>query len=205
VDTVFFHHDSTLRNCASKYLLTYSVKLDTITIFEKDTSNDFAFCNCYFNFDLAVAQLPNGNHTALFYGEDRYHDTVYYGSVNFTLNLSPQGQPDGVEVSQSQSECFHITTDVEQNEVPDKFELSNAYPNPFNPSTRIKFSVGKTSFVKINVYSVAGELVDELLSRELPPGKYNIDWNAARFSSGIYFVSMTAGKYKFAQKIILMK
>lgn len=205
VDTVFFHHDSTMRNCASKFILTYSVNNDTITIFEKDTSNDFAFCNCYFNFELAVAQLPNGSYTALYYGQNEYHDTIYYGSVNFNLNLSPQGQVNGVEIAQSQSDCFHIITEVNQNDFPIEFELSNAYPNPFNPSTRIKFSVGKTSLVKIKVYSVTGELVDELLSKELSPGKYNIDWNAANFSSGIYFLTMQAGKYKFVQKLILMK
>lgn len=206
-DTVYFHHDKTLRNCAQQFELFYSLKADTITIYEKDTTNDFAFCNCLFDFELAVTQLPNGDYTALFIGEDEYRDTIYYGNVNFTLNLSSNGQSNGIVVSQYQSDCYHtqLTQIADESFLPDNFELYPPYPNPFNPTTNIKFRLKEQTNIRLNIYSITGEFVKEILNRRLNAGTYNIDWNASQLNSGVYIIELKGFDDSKYRKAILLK
>ena len=89
--------------------------------------------------------------------------------------------------------------------VPQIFTLSQNYPNPFNPVTKIKFDVPKTSFTKIIIYDILGREVATLVNEELKPGTYEADWNAAGFSSGVYFYKIIAGDYTETKKMVLMK
>jgi type IX secretion system substrate protein len=79
------------------------------------------------------------------------------------------------------------------NEVPNSFKLSQNYPNPFNPSTKIKFDIKGKDFVKISVYDISGRLVETLVNENLAAGTYEIEWNAANYSSGVYFYKMISG------------
>lgn len=80
-------------------------------------------------------------------------------------------------------------------EIPKSFELKQNFPNPFNPSTQIEFSVPITSHVTLNVYDVLGRLVKTLANGELVAGNYNLTWNGkdengSNCSSGIYFYQL---------------
>ncbi len=89
--------------------------------------------------------------------------------------------------------------------VPGSFELSNAYPNPFNPTTEIKFAVPMRSHVTVTVYNMAGQVVTQLVDGELNTGTYRATVNGARMASGIYFVKMNAGSFSASRKIVLVK
>lgn len=91
------------------------------------------------------------------------------------------------------------------NEIPDKFSLHQNYPNPFNPTTNIKFDLKEKSNVKLIIYNSLGKEVAVLVNKELNAGSYNFDWNAANFSSGIYFYRMTTDKFVETRKMILVK
>ena len=99
------------------------------------------------------------------------------------------------------------TTSVQNvsDELPDDFELSQNYPNPFNPSTNINFSIPQSGFVSLEIFSITGERVDELVSEELNAGSYNYHWDASRLSSGIYFYKINSGKFTETKKMILVK
>jgi hypothetical protein len=90
-------------------------------------------------------------------------------------------------------------------EAPKSFSLSQNYPNPFNPSTNIKFDVAKNSFVSIKIYDLLGKEVETLVNQQLQTGSYEIEWNAPKFSSGMYFYKLTAGDYFDVKKMILVK
>ncbi|PIQ08361.1 MAG: hypothetical protein COW71_12240 [Ignavibacteriales bacterium CG18_big_fil_WC_8_21_14_2_50_31_20] len=100
--------------------------------------------------------------------------------------------------------------DVEINTVK-KFELSQNFPNPFNPSTVIKYSIPKESKVKVSIYTVLGEEIFQLVNTQQNEGYYNVTWNAQNLSSGIYFVRIVAnsidGRNNFVsiKKMILIK
>jgi hypothetical protein len=90
-------------------------------------------------------------------------------------------------------------------EIPNSFSLSQNFPNPFNPTTKIKFDVPQTSFTKLIIYNLLGREVATLVNEELKPGTYQTDWDASGFSSGVYFYKIIAGEYTETKKMVLMK
>jgi hypothetical protein len=90
-------------------------------------------------------------------------------------------------------------------EIPEKYNLEQNYPNPFNPVTKIKFDLPKQSDVKIIVYDLPGREVDALVNQQLKPGSYEIEWNAASHSSGVYFYRLTSGNNVMTKKMSLIK
>jgi hypothetical protein len=91
------------------------------------------------------------------------------------------------------------------NEVPNKFSLSQNYPNPFNPSTKIKFALPKSSYVKIFVYDALGREIETIVNEQLNAGTYEAEWIAEKYSSGIYYYTLSAGNYIETKKMVLVK
>ncbi len=90
-------------------------------------------------------------------------------------------------------------------QIPGKYKLEQNYPNPFNPSTSIRFSIPKSSDVKLRVFDITGKQVSVLVDKFLTAGVYAADFSANDLSSGIYFYSISAGSYKETKKMILIK
>lgn len=92
------------------------------------------------------------------------------------------------------------------NEVPGEYSLEQNFPNPFNPSTTIRFNVSKSSNATLKVYDITGRLVATLFENEaVTPGKKEVEFNAANLSSGIYFYTLSSGDFKDTKKMILVK
>lgn len=87
---------------------------------------------------------------------------------------------------------------------PNSFTLS-AYPNPFNPTTTISFSLPSAGFVELIVYDLTGREVSTLLSGMKNAGQHNVVWNANGLPSGIYFARMQTGDVTQVRKLVLMK
>ncbi len=90
-------------------------------------------------------------------------------------------------------------------EIPTEYRLYSNFPNPFNPSTNIKFDIPKSSFVRISVFDVMGKEVTTLVNEQLQPGTYETDWNASAFSSGVYFYRLNAGNFSETKRMLLIK
>ncbi len=90
-------------------------------------------------------------------------------------------------------------------ETPSAFRLEQNYPNPFNPATQIKFDVPRAGNVRIAIYDMLGREVELLVNGKMEAGKYNADWNASGFASGVYFYKLEAGDYSAVRKMILIK
>jgi len=99
------------------------------------------------------------------------------------------------------------TTAVENNDIiiPQEFTLSQNYPNPFNPTTKISFILPSNSNVSLKVFNTLGQEVSELVNENLQPGKYSVDFNASKLSSGIYFYKLTANGLIQIKKMLLIK
>ena len=87
---------------------------------------------------------------------------------------------------------------------PIRYTLGRAYPNPFNPSTSIDFSIPTDSYVSITVYDILGKEVISLVDEHYSIGYHTVTWNASGYSSGIYFVKMVAEDYNNTQKLMLV-
>jgi len=88
---------------------------------------------------------------------------------------------------------------------PTEWSLSEPYPNPFNPSTTIKFALLEDSRVRLTVYDLAGREVALLVNGELKSGAHSATWNAEGFTSGIYLVKMETPQFSETRKLTLIR
>ncbi|RJR29141.1 MAG: T9SS C-terminal target domain-containing protein [Candidatus Latescibacterota bacterium] len=91
-----------------------------------------------------------------------------------------------------------------------RFALEQNVPNPFNPSTRLRFSLAEAGHVRLVVYDVLGRRVRTLLDRSLPADHYEIAWDGrnndgVRVASGVYFCRLESGKSKATRKMVLLR
>jgi len=104
-------------------------------------------------------------------------------------------------------------TDIDENTIellPDKYELSQNHPNPFNPSTTIEFSIPKRNEVSLEVFNILGQKVIQLINRELPAGEYNVNWDGTDqtgepVSAGIYLYRLKSDDFSDTKKMTLIK
>lgn len=89
--------------------------------------------------------------------------------------------------------------------VPAEFSVKQNFPNPFNPTTNIKFTIPSDNNVEIKIFNVLGIEVAALLNEYKPAGTYNIEFNANNLSSGIYLYKIISGKYSETKKMILLR
>ncbi len=90
-------------------------------------------------------------------------------------------------------------------EIPTSYNLFQNYPNPFNPSTKIKYQIPFSGVVKISVFDVLGREIYVLLNQYTQAGTNETQWNAANFSSGIYFYRITVNEYTSSKTMMLLK
>lgn len=95
------------------------------------------------------------------------------------------------------------------NQMPE-YSILNSYPNPFNPSTKINFTIPEATFIKITVYDILGKEINTLFKEEISAGEYSISWhgtdnNGKILNSGVYFITMEARGFQKTIKTILMK
>ncbi len=89
--------------------------------------------------------------------------------------------------------------------VPLENALFENYPNPFNPTTKIKYSVAQAENVVIKVYDILGNEIKTLVNENKGTGTYEVTWYAENLPSGIYFYQMKSGSFTQIRKMILMK
>ena len=123
---------------------------------------------------------------------------VYSLSTDFIYDIPNQSIPAWSDLSTQIIEKIDTS-------IPEKFTMAPAYPNPFNPVTRIEYSIPTSSMVEITIYDLIGRELVKLVNENKDAGFYHIDWDASMVSSGVYFVNMKANKNSFNQKIVLIK
>ena len=105
---------------------------------------------------------------------------------------------DALYLTHSQSGKYYQTG-------PYSFELSELYPNPFNPSAEVSFSLPMDSHVKLAAYDVQGKQVDIIFEGVQSVGQHSYTWNASSLPSGVYYIRLQAGNMVTSQKALLIK
>jgi hypothetical protein len=102
----------------------------------------------------------------------------------------------------------NILVGVNENEmktISTNYSLAQNYPNPFNPSTTIRYSISKSGLVQLKIYDILGREVAQLVNEEKSAGAYEVKFNAANLSSGIYFYRILSGNFTQTKKLMLLK
>ncbi len=87
----------------------------------------------------------------------------------------------------------------------EKYNLSQNYPNPFNPTTKIEFAITKQEFVSLKIYDIQGREAAVLVNGNLSSGTYSINWDAAKFQTGVYFYKLVTNSFSDTKKMMLVK
>ncbi|MGH2574796.1 MAG: PQQ-dependent sugar dehydrogenase [Ignavibacteria bacterium] len=169
-----------------------------------------------FNGRLLVADNDAGQIHNCVLGNAPYFDTVNSRTVAFDLEgltTLMQGTDGFIYALNggytSTGKLYRIKPDntgINSNQnSPDNFVLHQNFPNPFNPTTKITYSVAKKSFVTLRIFTPLGEELKTLVSEPKNPGTYEVYWDARDFPSGVYFYRLAAGDFTGEKKMVLIK
>ncbi|MBS1492405.1 MAG: T9SS type A sorting domain-containing protein [Bacteroidetes bacterium] len=106
--------------------------------------------------------------------------------------------------------CFKLDlttfTGISNNNITaESFGLSQNYPNPFNPTTKIRYSIPSSAFVTLKVYDILGHEVETIVSQNQGRGVYDVQWDASKYSSGVYIYKINAGSFNESKSMLLVK
>jgi methionine-rich copper-binding protein CopC len=139
---------------------------------------------------LEAVEMRNPGHFLAFV----YHDFDENGVPHSRVE-QPEFEPVTVALSGAPA----------SNGLPTSFELAQNYPNPFNPTTTIGFALPQPSHVRLSVYNILGQQVETLIDQDMPAGNHNVEWEASRYSSGIYFYRLEADGFTDTHKMAFIK
>jgi len=159
------------------------------------------------NYGLETNNGTNNNETLLstdhhFYIPSNYNITdSLFATVRDTFGVMGKSELKNVVITKVENKIKNYNYD---------FKLYNNYPNPFNPSTKIKYTIPTVethsdATVQLKIYDVLGREVEILVNKEQIPGNYEVKFNVSKLSSGVYFYKLQVGKFSDVKKMVLMR
>ncbi|MBK8984198.1 MAG: T9SS type A sorting domain-containing protein [Ignavibacteria bacterium] len=128
-----------------------------------------------------------------------------FNDMDFTLS---NGCPVGWAVGSAGSvaKMSNLVSVISTNsEIPSSFSLMQNYPNPFNPSTKIAYTIPNNGLVTLKIYNLLGKEVASLINEVKSAGTYEVNFNGANLSSGVYFYRLESGNFVDTKKMFLLK
>ncbi|HMN24571.1 MAG TPA: T9SS type A sorting domain-containing protein [Ignavibacteriaceae bacterium] len=151
--------------------------------------------------NYVYCSLNNGDNWELVksgMGEDKYVLSLLTNSTGYLFA--------GMDYYGLYKSVNKVVTDVEDvDEIPMEFSLQQNYPNPFNPSTKISWQSPVGNHQTLKVYDILGNEVATLVNEYRSAGRYEIEFNPLKLSSGIYFYTLRTGNFVQTKKMILLK
>lgn len=179
---------------------TYDIRYSTIAI------NSGNWNSCEQTTNEPVPQ-PYGNQES-YTISNLTPDTWYFIAIITADEASNWSDLSNVIAVKTQS--LGLDVDGDQFNIPDDFHLAQNFPNPFNPSTRIEFSIPVTAHVTISIFNILGQETATIIDEIKPAGNYSIVWNGSdsygqKVSSGIYIYRISADDYSESKKMALVQ
>jgi hypothetical protein len=158
-------------------------------------------CGTAFELDLQYRAAPENKYIFLI------GDLSNYTNVHIEVKGRPSSCAEGCTVVKVDEVKIRPTVSVDDHTtlLPSATIIKQNFPNPFNPTTTIKYEITQNSFVRLCVYDLLGKEVAALVSEEKKPGNYEAVWDASDFPSGIYYYRLNAGKNLLSGRMCLIK
>ncbi len=140
-------------------------------------------------------------------GDSWFTTVTYRGAFDPALAMSAQWTAGWTNWSPENTNYANGVTGVEQiaGAVPSEFSLEQNFPNPFNPSTTIEYSLPKADRVRLSVYNMLGQEVATLFEGNQEAGQYKSVFDAKTLTSGVYFYKLSTSTSQQIRKMVLMK
>jgi len=134
----------------------------------------------------------------------RLVEVVYSDTDKLTFGYDATGN-----LASYSAEIVTLTSVAASADLPEAFALLGNYPNPFNPSTTIRYDLPERTDVELSVVDVTGRQIALLVDAEQSAGFYSVSWDASdagsNLASGVYFVRLRAGSFRQVARVVLMK
>ena len=127
----------------------------------------------------------------------------YYSSNDISFSGMPSGYGDCNIRAKISTETF--VRNKPDNHILTQIKLHPNFPNPFNPTTQISFSIENFSKVLLEIYDIKGKHICTLMDDEYNAGIHKTYWDASKYSSGVYFVRLYDDNSHLTQKVMLIK
>jgi len=134
-----------------------------------------------------------------------YTGLTGFDVVNYQGAFDPNGTRWDAQWTDYNPENTTVGVSENEQQLPAKFSLEQNFPNPFNPTTVIRYSLSVNSEVKLVVYNIIGNEVATLVNEFQAAGNKSVTFDASLLSSGMYFAKLNAGKFSYTKKMLLMK
>ena len=188
--------------------ITSEINIDDIVISESDIMIAYIDGECRGYVSPVLFPLTNKYiFPLMIYGNSIQENNIIFEYYNadlnkhYTLNNNVDFQSDMIIGNGLNPYVF----EGESDEIVSDLSVKSAYPNPFNPSTNIEYSISQSGNVKIAIYDVAGRQVDVLSNEYQSGGNHSVVWNAINSPSGIYYIQIQADNDVHTQKVVLLK
>ncbi len=169
---------------------------DTVRVLTEDAlygSDENINWRATIDFDAAgnIVLMENSNEHTFFLSPPGVGATNSFTSTSAdTVTVGPTGIEDGIQ--------------------PYTYRLEKNYPNPFNPSTTIKYSLGAAGFTEVTVYNIQGQIVNRLVNEQQTAGDYSVVWNGRnsngqQVTSGVYILNLRSGDFVKSQRMTFLK
>ncbi|KAA3601475.1 MAG: T9SS C-terminal target domain-containing protein [Calditrichaeota bacterium] len=173
-------------------------------IYRSNNNSDFSMIADYRNFEELTGQLNSTTENSYSFVDSKVEIGNEYSYKISDINL------DAKETIHSQVIKLYLDEDLENPIENLRYELKQNFPNPFNPSTTIGFSIKNEGFTKLSIFNILGQRVKNILATKLEKGNYEIGWNGTDergnlVSNGIYYYKLESGTYYSIRKMILLK
>jgi murein tripeptide amidase MpaA len=174
----------------------------SIQVINLDSCNRVGYFSLPGYGNIAPGEVAEPNHEVYVSFGDDCPDSVYTkikldilsgtkafwsDTITFLMHRDPMGFVRGEEIN------------------PLTFKLSQNYPNPFNPRTIINYELPITNDVDVSIYNLLGQKVANLISETKIAGRYQVEWDASGFASGVYYYRIETGEYVDVKKMVLIR
>jgi hypothetical protein len=89
--------------------------------------------------------------------------------------------------------------------IPVELSLAQNFPNPFNPTTTIEYSLVVDSYVQMKVFTISGQHIATLVNKKMPAGRHTVNFDASGLVTGVYVYQIQAGEFRASRKMVLIK
>jgi len=207
-DTVKIWNTNIYTSCGAEFAASVALPKNSIIVTEQDTSTRHMVCGCYYDVNASLTGLTPGNYQIVIYRQQlrkyQYAEDTLILVASFSFSIAGEVAQQS-SARTSASGCHEAPLSVHQSRAAGRYVVLTSYPNPFNPTATIRYSIREAAIVRLEVFNDAGRSIAPLVNEKKEAGEYSIQFDGSKLASGVYFCRLRAGSDQLTNKLVLVK